>query len=292
MQKKTLVAWGLGLVLAVAMPTVLVGCANANDGTDSQPAEQAPVETKTQGESTMGEYLAEHDENFGAFDEGVQSGEGVPQSLHLFVAEDADGDVYDKAAIAELWRGLCAIEVDFQNPQDVAILDGDIIFSFESGDDEVIFSFITNDYASVRDGKLYPVSDPKAVSALVDKTVALIEDESSPEPEGEEVPYEDGAYIWDADGDGTSEHMWFDFNDNGDEAPSGMSIRLFNDSGIDAYAYLDRAYSIDSVRLLEDEQGPYVVVYYGAGDYYSHDNDASCTIRLVNGELVLEGDYV
>ncbi len=101
---------------------------------------------------------------------------------------------------------------------------------------------------------------------------------------GDKVPYENGAYLWDADGDGTREHMWVEFCDNGDEAPSSLSVRVFGDK-LDASGYIERAYEIDEIESGTDDKGPYLVVRYLQGDYYRHDHIATCTLRVVGDEL-------
>lgn len=274
------------LVCALA----LVGCGGSSEPAtgssgDSKPAdttEPTDTESDTQEdgsevETTMADYMSEHYASFDAFDEGIKSGENIPKSLHVSVAEDVDGYVHDKDEIVDLWKKLCAIKVDYENPEvGLSISDGDIVFSFDSGTEIMPFEFITSDYATFTGTSLFPVVNPRDVRELVERVSKLVEDTMP--VVGEEVPKEGIAYLWDADGDGDLEHMWLTFNDNGDEAASGYEIRLYDDK-LDTTAYLDNAYEIQSVVLEEDADGYYVVVSY---------DSSQCTLRLVGDELVVE----
>ncbi|MCR4712349.1 MAG: hypothetical protein K5707_08615 [Clostridia bacterium] len=94
---------------------------------------------------------------------------------------------------------------------------------------------------------------------------------------------------WDADGDGTEEKLEFEYHDQGDEAPSYIEVtmRLGNKELEDM---IDRAYGLKRIYAKEDEEGPYLEIVYAQGDYYGHDAEAICTLRVRKGKLILEGD--
>ena len=93
--------------------------------------------------------------------------------------------------------------------------------------------------------------------------------------------------LWDADGDGTEEELVFEYQDNGDEAPSYIEVTLYI-GGEELSAVIDRAYGLNRIFSKEDEHGPYLEIYYAIGDYYSHDAEASCLIRLQDGAIVVQ----
>lgn len=94
---------------------------------------------------------------------------------------------------------------------------------------------------------------------------------------------------WDMDVDGTAERVEFDFDDQGDEAPSCIVVTLFTQDER-MHGYIDSCYGIDTIFEKEDEDGRYLDIYYSSGDYYFHDNQSQCTLRVEDGEIVLEGD--
>ena len=93
---------------------------------------------------------------------------------------------------------------------------------------------------------------------------------------------------WDADGDGTEEEIEFEYEDQGDEAPSFIAVTLYKGSD-EIEGLIDRAYGLNRIFAKEDADGPYLEIYYEMGDYYSHDAEGQCTLRLVDGELGIEG---
>lgn len=94
---------------------------------------------------------------------------------------------------------------------------------------------------------------------------------------------------WDADGDGTEEELLFEYEDQGDEAPSFIRITLYDEDG-EQEIILDRAYGLNRIFAKEDADGPYLEVYYEMGDYYSHDAEGRCILRLRGGSLILVGE--
>ena len=92
---------------------------------------------------------------------------------------------------------------------------------------------------------------------------------------------------WDADGDGEEEELSFEYHDLGDEAPSYIEIILYKGSE-QVENILDRAYALRSIQAKEDKEGPYLVIDYDQGDYYSHDAEGRCFLRYRDGEIILE----
>ena len=91
---------------------------------------------------------------------------------------------------------------------------------------------------------------------------------------------------WDADGDGTEEELFFEYHDNGDEAPSLIEVTLYlkND---ELQTMIDRAYGLNWILAKEDAEGPYLQIGYAMGDYYSHDAEGQCILRLTDDALAL-----
>ena len=94
---------------------------------------------------------------------------------------------------------------------------------------------------------------------------------------------------WDADGDGAEEELLFEYLDNGDEAPRVITITLYRNGGV-LETEIDRAYGLSRVLAGENAQGPYLQIDYAMGDYYAHDAEGRCILRLLDGELILTGE--
>jgi hypothetical protein len=264
-------------LFAFALPfSMLAGCGGAK-------APQSPPSQIVSATTSMAEYMGQHYASFDEFDHGIRDGSDVPQSLHLYVANDTDGYVHDKDAIADAWKALCEVRVDFGHPSNLGIDDGDIFITFDSGREGIPFSFCTSEYATGLDGGLYPVENPDKVSDVVGRLTRLIKDAAT--QVGDRLPVENGAYLWDANDDGELEHIWFDVIDNGDEAPNVLNVRVFG-SKMDATTTVDGVYSVDGAWLGADEEGSYVRVAYTAGDYYSHNLQEHGTLRVVDDGLV------
>ena len=264
---------------------IVDGPGSPEDGVPTDMAEQRVSPYGLQGTVTMADYMRERYTSFELFDTGIRDGSLVLQSLRLYESGVQDGYMHDQEAIRDLWEELCGVRIDLDHPARETTEDGYLSFSFDSGKELIVFPFCTSEYARFAEDATFPVKDPDVVRALVDRTSALVEQDEG--QAGDEVPYESGAYLWDADGDGMREHLWADFIDNGDEAPSLYTIRIFSET-MDVEGYLDRAYSIEKMEASSDERGPYLTVYYEQGDYYGHDNVATSVLRVVDGELVVE----
>ena len=114
-----------------------------------------------------------------------------------------------------------------------------------------------------------------------------------PEPAGieidesalEDVDFTRASFQWDTNDDGSMETVLVNYYKNGDEAPDaiGLTLGRDNDEG-----FIDRAYEIENVREGSDDEGPFLVIDYECGDYYSHDTIARSRVRLVNGVFETE----
>ena len=112
---------------------------------------------------------------------------------------------------------------------------------------------------------------------------------SSPAPSGDgaaELDFSSGTFSWDGDGDGKPEAYDVTFHDNGDEAPSLYEIRCIDDERFTVL--LEGAYDLEKIEANADESGPYLVLSYHEGDFYSHDKDAAATLRIIDGAFALE----
>lgn len=269
--------------LLCAFAIAIAGCGQAPTANEPEPSTNEPEQTSSGKDepissdtATMGDYLHEHYGSFDEFNEGIQSGKSIPVSLRVYAEDETDGYVYDKDVIVDAWNQLCAVRIDLDNPTKEYAEDGYFVFDFDSGREVIPFPFCTTEYADFSTGELYPVQNPEEVGALLKRLTQLAE-QNMPNA-GDELTDQNGAYLWDADGDGMLEHMWLDFNGNGDEAASGYTIRVF-DTELDATEYLDNVYEIKSVVLQQDSDGYYVLLKTDGHDY---------TVRLVDSELMVE----
>ena len=213
----------------------------------------------------------------------MQSGSEEPHSLRLYVSGTTDGYVHDQQLMHEFWDELCAVRIDVDHPVSAVIDDGYLSFSFDWNTELIPFPFCTSEYAQFSEGELFPVENPDAVQSLVARLSDLIEEGQT----DDELPFEDGAYLWDADGDGTRERVTVSAVDNGDEAPNVLVIRVYGDT-MDVEGVIERAYGIEGIRAASDEAGPYLTLHYLEGDYYAHDHIATCMLRVAGDKLVVE----
>ena len=277
---------------AIAICTCgLAGCgAQATSSSLDSASNAAPSQSSgenTASTQTLAECMGTRYASFNEFDEGIQSGKNIPPTMRFHVKEGVDSRIHDKDTIQRVWKRLCELRVPKKRVESHPADEITTVFDFDSGSESIPFGFCNTSLVHVTDDEVYEIQDPSELDALVKELVSLVKSSESQGGAGNELKEEKGAYFWDADGDGSKEHMWLDFNNNGDEAPSGMQVRIFG-SNFDASAYLDGAYAISSVKLQKDERGPYVTVDYDQGDYYSHDNPARCAIRVVDGKIEIK----
>ena len=124
---------------------------------------------------TMADFMRERYSSFDAFDQGIQSGDNVPQSLSLYTSGEDKGSVYDPETITRFWNALSALRVDLDAPVNVGYEDGYTSFSFDSGRELIVFAFSTSELAQFGKDDLYPTEDPAAVKALVSELATLVE---------------------------------------------------------------------------------------------------------------------
>ena len=116
-------------------------------------------------------------------------------------------------------------------------------------------------------------------------------------PDGHAIELERDHFFWDADGDGTDEEFFVSFNDNGDEAPSGIGLSARTADGTEVAGYIDGAYELLDLWAARDGGMPVLVVTYYEGDFYSHDNIDVCILSLDGDTLeagrivILDGPY-
>lgn len=239
------------------------------------------------GAMTLGEYLSDWYMSYDSFNEKIQSGTEVPKSLRLLVAGRFDGYIHDKNAIVKYWNELSSMRVDAAEPIDNEHSEEFIVFDFDNYHEVIGFDFYTSEFARARDEKVMRVLDSAKVDELVDSLTELAKAERG---DGlGELQDENGAYLWDADGDGNPEHVSVSIIGNGDEAPNVGIIELRSYiTNIDASVDINGVYGFERFESFKDDKGPYLTVDYLEGDYYSHDRLAHCVLRLLDGELVVE----
>lgn len=266
----------LALFLTLAPLAFLVGC--------SHDAEQHVPGKNLKGVVPITDYMSDLYSSFDRYSQGIESGTELPEWLRLYDTDIVDGYIYDQDFILGMWDALCETRIDVDHRAETKVEGDYISFSFCWGGELIQFTFRTPEYAEFADDAQFPVEDPDALSVLIERAYDKIEEQASKDGE---LPMDGSAYLWDADGDGTTEHMSTMFNDNGDEARSGMSFTLSGGS-VEAGCYIDGAYDIISLTGGTDESGPYVLLTYHAGDFYQHDSVVQCRLRLVDGELIIE----
>ncbi|MDO5107050.1 MAG: hypothetical protein Q4D39_02105 [Coriobacteriaceae bacterium] len=237
---------------------------------------------------TIAAYHAE-DGSFSALDQDISDGTSLPCELYVHVDRRCDDVIVDQGEIVSCWNALRSVEVLAGEPDPaISIDDGDISFEFHWPDGgSFCFSFLTSEYHVV-DGGCIRVGNPDAVRAIVDDAVTHLEALGSGVPEPDDgflIELDGGFFSWDGDGDGVEETYEVDFHDLGDEAPSFIEIVQVEDPALTTF--LDRAYGIELIQALEDEHGPYLRIDYLQGDFYAHDDVATCYLRIVDGTIAL-----
>lgn len=268
-------------VLVIAGLALLVGC-------EPEPFETAePAYKRLSGTVTMAEYMSGRFASYDMFDEGIRSEANIPQKLTLYENGGSKGSTHDQDLICNMWKTLGDVKmnVDERVPKSSVSEEAFVSFMFDSGKEVIPFDFYMDGYAVFTGDDIFPIDSPDVVAEELRKLEAAVAKEMP--KEGDELKEDGGAYFWDADGDGTLEHMWISVTDNGDEAPNCMTVRLFNDK-YDLEEVINGAYGVESVRLEKDVEGPYVILVYPKGDFYSHDAKEQCEVRLRDGKLVVE----
>lgn len=277
------------LVAALAISLCLLpACGKATGTQDSGPT--TPTVTEAHDAVALGPLVA--GEGAEALAAGVQDGSNVPSELRFYVANGYDDTVFDQEVILSAWQALYNLRVDASAPiTDVQADDGTRSFSFVWPDDTAVtFAFETNEYASMADGTLYRVEDPASVGTALGLVTGYLDRmyAASADTATEMGELDGTTFGWDIDGDGTFEPFTVAFHDNGDEAPSAIEISG-TVAGEQQSAWIDGAYGITNLSAGTDERGAFLEMSYLQGDYYAHDTEATCTLRVVDGQLVVEG---
>ena len=92
---------------------------------------------------------------------------------------------------------------------------------------------------------------------------------------------------WDADLDGDPEELLAEFQDNGDEAVSGMLLMLFGSENSYAEGWIEGAYELQQINVREEDGISYLEIQYLSGDYYSHDTESVCYVIKNGDELTV-----
>ena len=129
-------------------------------------------------------------------------------------------------------------------------------------------------------GGLADIDHPPVENTAPEPEPATIDESSL-----EDIDFTRASFQWDTNDDGTVETVLVNYYKNGDEAPDaiGLTMGRNNDEGI-----IDNAYEIERVREGSDSQGPFLVIDYQYGDYYSHDDIARSQVRVVSGVFEAE----
>ena len=139
-----------------------------------------------------------------------------------------------------------------------------------------------------------PISEPPEESSEESSEGPPEEDSSEESKEEPKEPSGDSGFDvsgpkwnwidWDMDSDGETEEICFEYQDLGDEAPSYIQITLY-DGNEQLEEIIDRAYGLIEVLPMEDTEGTYLQIRYMMGDYYAHDAEGQCTLRMREKQL-------
>lgn len=287
------------LLLALS-PATLVACSQP-EATTPEPEPEAQTEPSspestaddqtpeaTDEGPTMATYFREHYSSFDRFNQGIEEGTQLPVSMCLYIPNEYRSYLHDADAMAQMWKKLRDVHIDMNNQTDQKP-DGEVIyFNFSFDGESLGYDFLSSSYAAFYGDVYFPVTDFDVVNSVVDEFKTLADAEEAKLAKGE-VAQEGSSYLWDADGDGIRERVSFQFNGNGDEAPSTLTVKAESDS-VDASCIIPRAYRVESVKQGRDGQGIYLSVSYYSGDHYSNDTLKTCLIRLVGDELKVTVD--
>jgi len=127
------------------------------------------------GTVTMAEYMHESYGSFDKFDQGIQTGTSIPQSVSLYAEGATQGTITDEDAIVELWNALSEVRIDLEHGQNFSYEGRYISFSFDSGRELIPFPFSTVELAKFDDDEVYPVENPDEVERLMARFLELCE---------------------------------------------------------------------------------------------------------------------
>ena len=276
------------LIAALAISLALLPACGRNRDTREDP-EPTPTVIEASDAVRLSDLLSS--DEFDAVAAWVSDGSNLPSELQFYVSNGYDGQIADQDVILSTWKSLCDVRVDASSPiTDVEVDDGDVSFTFVWPDGKTVgFLFETCSYFAMPDGTLYHVDDPSVVLGISEAASSYLDAQyaATADTVTEMGELSGTTFDWDTDGDGTFEHFSVTFHDNGDEAPSVIEI-TGDVAGQEQTVWIDRAYGISNLNAGTDERGAFLVVSYLEGDYYSHDAEATCTLRIVDGTLTVE----
>jgi hypothetical protein len=108
----------------------------------------------------MAEYMHECYSSFDMFDQGIQTGTSIPQSVSLYAEGATQGTITDEDAIVELWNALSEVRIDLEHRQNFSYEGRYISFSFDSGKELIPFPFSTVELAKFDDDEFTPWKTP------------------------------------------------------------------------------------------------------------------------------------
>ena len=133
----------------------------------SNDAEQRVAPFGLSGIVAMSDFMREQYSSFEPFDQGIQSGNSIPQSLTLYANGADQAIVTDPAIITEFWNALSNVRIDLDHQLTHPYEGSYISFSFDSGREIIPFAFSTTELAQFSRDVLYPVEDPSEVEELM-----------------------------------------------------------------------------------------------------------------------------
>lgn len=267
----------LALLASGFLACVLTACAAEQGQKTDAPVQDTQVESFEA--RPLSGYMSGRWASYDVFCEDIERGETDGWRLTLYEGDRTIGYTDDIDLVLSFWERLSQVGITFEGEAEAT---GELTsFSFDSGREVIPFRFYGYEATGATADDPVRVVDPGEVEDIVrDLKGELHHYDEGLEPD--EVARVDGSWLWDADADGEPEHVWVDFCDNGDEAPSAMRVSIL---GTSCEGWIERAYGIEDVRQGTDDEGPYLVFTYRQGDYYNHDALARCRVRLIGDEL-------
>ena len=237
------------------------------------------------GTVTIGQYLAEDEKNL--IDTDLLDGSTTPSELVLTIDNVYADTIIDREYVSEIWDELISLEIASRASKATPSLDGSVAFSFSWDDGrQLTLGFDSTEFYRAIDGTLHKIKDPQKMGFILTSLVEHLEsaDAQTQDNTDGSIPISNNAtFLWDSNGDGTTETYVIRYYDNGDEAPNVTEI-------VDAArdyesAWIDAAYEVVRIVPGEDEGGRYLTVSYLTGDFYSHDTEVSCQIHVIDGVM-------
>ncbi len=261
------------IIICACICFILIGC-------KKDPQQEKPVVHSD--EDYIVNYLATN-EDFSNADNNIESGKAIKLE---FITPEGSGEVEDKEFIKDSWHSLVNMKMNIPSGYEDKVNEEEkYIFKFYYEGGDYTLSFKENEYFIYED-KIYQLPKLTPIWKITEEAITLNKDNNNDANIEFADWKQDGSFFsWDLDNDGISEDYELKYYDNGDEAPSVYVIEKYDDS---QEAYIDRAYDIYSLKPIEDNGQRYIEIHYEQGDYYNHDNEAICLLKLENNQLIVE----